>query len=61
LILRTLEPGQELPAAHPAAGKGLVAGRPSAYICVGPVCQAPVTEADQLDAALRVASHAAFA
>ena len=57
-ILLVVEPGQDLPAGHPAAGKGQVDGHATAYVCVGPVCQAPVTDptalADLLDAERRV-------
>ena len=37
-----------LPAGHPAHGKSAVDGRATAYICRGPVCGLPVTEADAL-------------
>jgi uncharacterized protein len=47
-ILLTLPPGGSLPAAHPAAGKGLVDGKSAAYVCEGPVCSLPVTEAETL-------------
>jgi uncharacterized protein YyaL (SSP411 family) len=42
LLLR-LDPGTALPQGHPAAGKAMLDGRPTAYLCRGPVCQAPVT------------------
>jgi uncharacterized protein YyaL (SSP411 family) len=41
-----------LPTRHPAAGKGLVAGRAAAYVCEGPVCSLPSTEPQALTAAL---------
>ncbi len=44
-ILTRLAPGDELPAGHPAAGKSMSDGTPTAYICVGPVCSAPITDA----------------
>ena len=47
-IVFALEPGDELPVGHPAHGKGLVAGRPAAYVCDGPVCSLPLTEPDAL-------------
>ena len=45
-------PGTELPATHPAHGKGPVEGRAAAYVCVGQTCSRPVTDADGLRAAM---------
>ena len=36
-------PGSSLPSNHPAFGKGLIDGKPAAYVCEGPVCSLPVT------------------
>src|SRR6516162_9020795 len=36
-VTLTLPPEAALPANHPASGKGLVDGRPAAYVCEGPV------------------------
>ena len=47
-VTLTLPPEAALPANHPASGKGLVDGRPAAYVCEGPVCSLPVTNADSL-------------
>ncbi len=47
-ILLRLRPGESLPPDHPAAGKGLVEGRPAAYVCIGPTCSLPATTADEL-------------
>jgi len=47
-ILLTLPPGGLLPANHPAPGKGLVDGKPAAYVCEGPVCSLPITEPETL-------------
>ncbi|MHC8508041.1 MAG: thioredoxin domain-containing protein [Rhodospirillales bacterium] len=41
-----------IPEGHPAAGKGPVDGRAAAYVCRGPVCGAPVTDAEDLARAL---------
>ena len=51
-VVMALPPGEELPADHPAHGKGLVEGRPAAYICDGPVCSLPVTDREILLAKL---------
>ena len=39
-----LPPEGSLPGDHPAFGKGLVDGKPAAYVCEGPVCSLPVTD-----------------
>lgn len=49
-VLLRLDPGTALPDGHPAAGKAMVDGRPTAYLCRGPVCQAPVTTPAALEA-----------
>ena len=51
-IVSAAPPGHELPADHPAQGKGLVAGRAAAYVCVGPVCSLPLTDPEKLIAHL---------
>jgi hypothetical protein len=52
LVLQAVAPGTELPAGHPARAKGQKSGRPTAYVCRGPVCSAPVTGPADLTAAL---------
>jgi uncharacterized protein YyaL (SSP411 family) len=51
-VLLTIAPDAPLPADHPAHGKGQVDGKPTAYVCVGPVCSLPLTEPEALAAAL---------
>ena len=47
-MLLRLDPGAALPQDHPAAGKTMIEDRPTAYLCRGPVCQAPVTTPEAL-------------
>ncbi len=42
--LFSLPPEKSLPPGHPALGKGLIDGKPAAYVCEGPVCSLPVTD-----------------
>jgi uncharacterized protein YyaL (SSP411 family) len=48
LVLQIVPPGEALPEGHPAAGKDAVGGRATAYVCEGPVCSLPLTEAASL-------------
>lgn len=43
-IVRRLSPTTALPSGHPAAGKGLVDGKPALYVCRNLSCAAPVTD-----------------
>jgi uncharacterized protein len=47
-VVVTLSPEKSLPAGHPAAGKGLVGGKPAAYVCEGPVCSLPISDRERL-------------
>lgn len=51
-VLSQVAPDAALPPGHPAHGKGLVDGKPAAYVCRGPVCSLPLTDAEALKAAL---------
>jgi uncharacterized protein YyaL (SSP411 family) len=51
-VVLGVRPGETLPSGHPATGKGLVAGRPAAYVCEGPVCSLPLTDPQALITAL---------
>ncbi|TAK98225.1 MAG: thioredoxin domain-containing protein [Rhodospirillaceae bacterium] len=52
VIVALLETTDELPRHHPAHGKERINGRATAYICRGPVCDAPVTDVAALEIAL---------
>ena len=51
-VVTVVPPGTELPGSHPAHGKGQVDGKAAAYVCVGQTCSLPVTEAEELRAAM---------
>ncbi|MBP2293880.1 thioredoxin domain-containing protein [Azospirillum rugosum] len=51
-ILSLVPPGTDLPASHPAHGKGMQGGVAAAYVCTGMTCSPPVTKPDALADAL---------
>ncbi|HVJ53650.1 MAG TPA: thioredoxin domain-containing protein [Aliidongia sp.] len=53
LVIQVVSPDASLPPGHPAAGKGQIDGRATAYICAGRVCSLPITDPTALDEALR--------
>jgi uncharacterized protein len=48
LIVQTVPPGAALATEHPAAGKDLIDGRATAYVCIGRLCLPPVTAPEKL-------------
>jgi uncharacterized protein YyaL (SSP411 family) len=51
-VLSVVAPDGGMPAGHPAHGKNQKDGKPTAYLCVGPTCSLPVTDAEALRALL---------
>jgi len=51
-LLQVVAPDAQLPERHPAAGKGMVGGKPAAYVCKGQTCGLPVTHPKGLATAL---------
>jgi uncharacterized protein YyaL (SSP411 family) len=47
-MLVQIEPGDQLPPQHPASGRGMEGGHPTAYICQQGVCSNPITSAADL-------------
>ena len=45
LVEGDIAPGTSMPAGHPAAGKTQRDGKATAYLCVGPTCSLPVSDA----------------
>lgn len=53
------ETAPDLGAQSPLAGKASIGGKPTAYVCVGPTCSAPMQELDEFAARLRASRRAA--
>ena len=53
-VLRIVSPEDPLPEGHPAFGKTMQNGQPTAYICQGRTCSSPVTSAVQLSQILQL-------
>jgi uncharacterized protein len=60
-LLYVVESGEVLPAGHPAFGKGMQNGAPTAYLCQRNVCSPPITSAVALSQALTLPPRAAAA
>jgi uncharacterized protein YyaL (SSP411 family) len=60
-LLYVVESGEALPAGHPAFGKGMQNGAPTAYLCQRNVCSPPITSAVALSQALTLPPRAAAA
>jgi uncharacterized protein YyaL (SSP411 family) len=56
MLARLILPADaSLPATHPAAGKTMAGGKPTAYVCFGRQCLAPAHTPEELESALRTA------
>ena len=53
-ILNVIATAQHLPDGHPATGKDQINGKPTAYICEGPVCSLPMTTPEDLTTFLAI-------
>jgi uncharacterized protein len=54
-VVQSIAADAALPANHPAHGKTLIDGKPTAYVCEGPVCSLPIVESrDLVDALARL-------
>jgi len=51
-MIMQVEPGDPLPPGHPASGRGMEGGQPTAYICQQGVCSNGITAAAMLNDAL---------
>ena len=53
-LLTVVASDQTLPESHPARGKGMANGQPTAYVCQRNACSAPVTNAVALSQMLQL-------
>jgi len=58
-VLMVKQPGQALPEGHPAFGKTMENGQPTAYICQRQTCSAPITNPVTLSQALQLPARPA--
>jgi uncharacterized protein YyaL (SSP411 family) len=56
-IVQWIGDGETVPASSPAAGKGRIDGKITAYICTGPRCSMPVTQPELLKGRLKEARY----
>jgi uncharacterized protein YyaL (SSP411 family) len=60
-LLMVVPPGQTLPPGHPAEGKTMQEGLPTAYVCGGMVCSPPITSAAVLSHVLQLPENSPMA
>ena len=60
-VVMEVPQGEALPASSIVYGKTAVAGKPTAYVCLGPQCSPPVTEAAELAETVRAARRVTVA
>jgi uncharacterized protein len=58
-LVYVVESGEALPTGHPAFGKGMQNGAPTAYLCQRDICSPPITSAVTLSQALTLPPRAA--
>ena len=57
-VLAKVWADETLPSTSPAAGKTVIDGKTTAYVCIGPQCSLPVTEPEKLVETIKTARHA---
>ena len=56
-VVQTVESAKQIAATSPAFAMKAKASEPTAYVCIGPQCSAPVTEANKLGEQIRTLRH----
>ncbi len=59
-VVQEVGAGETLPASSPAHGKTAIDGKPTAYVCIGPQCSLPVTDAAALVETAKTARQSAM-
>jgi hypothetical protein len=57
VVVQEVRAGESLPDSSPAHGKAAIDGKPTAYVCIGPQCSLPVTDAVALAETVKAARH----
>ena len=60
-VVQEVRAGDSLPASSPAHGKTALDGKPTAYVCIGPQCSLPVTDAAALVETMKTARRVIIA
>ncbi len=60
-VVQEVRAGESLPASSPAHGKTAIDNKPTAYVCIGPQCSLPVTDAAKLVETIKAARQASIA
>ena len=56
-LVQWVADGEVIPASSPAAGKGRIEGKTTAYVCIGQCCSMPLTEPELLKDRLKEERH----
>jgi uncharacterized protein len=59
-VVQEIRAGESLPDSSPAHGKTAIDSKPTAYVCIGPQCSLPVTDAASLVETIKAARQLAF-
>jgi uncharacterized protein YyaL (SSP411 family) len=60
-VVQEVRAGDSLPVSSPAHSKTALDGKPTAYVCIGPQCSLPVTDAAALVETVKAARRVSVA